>query len=577
MKKLIAFIVCVDLLGSLFAAETSLLIFGQPVTATLHAGEVRPYELKLNAGQFVRIRIKQETVGIGYMVYAPGDSLLEYTDLNALYQQEIITIAATKTGTYRIEIFWDYGRPQQGNYTIHWDKSENTGKTAAAYAAQLMRSWYDSDGPGAAVIVVKNKKVVYKEVKGMANMEFNIPVTDTTRFELGSVSKQFTAYAIALLAHKKKLALTDDIRSYLPELPDFGKPITIANLVYHTSGLRNWDDMSNAMGDRMDDVLTPDRILKMTKTYKYLNFNPGESFSYCNTGYSLLALIIERVSGQSFARFLQQEIFQPLGMYHSIVREGLQTLIPGKAYCYRSSASGYQPFADNIVAPGPSSVAASIADLVKWVNNYGTGAVGGQPVLALVNQVGKLNNDTTITYSFGNFNSRYLGIEKIDHLGLVSGYRASIARFPSQDLSVIYLSSDANDATFKRADLIADIFLEGIKHGKLKPVVLPDTSAYMLRTSPLFPIRDTALAEYEGIYFAGELNTAFTFKVIDSALTIIMPRRDNIYLKRDAPDKFSALQPDFQRRLEFRRDTTGKLQGFFLTTTGRGVLFTKLR
>jgi hypothetical protein len=308
-----------------------------------------------------------------------------------------------------------------------------------------------------------------------------------------------------------------------------------------------------------------------------LNFNPGDFFSYSNTGYNLLAIIVERVTGQSFSGWMRENIFQPLGMSNTIIRDRIEQVISNRVYCYKAFKENYNLVPDNISAPGSSSVYSSIDDLLKWINNFETGQVGGKNVLSLIKTRDTLNNGKLLDYTFGNFIGKYKGVDKIEHLGLLSGFRTSIARFPGEKLAVIYLSNDGNDATYQRAQTIADVFLKNIKREPLKFRPLPDIKDYLVKTGPLVPYKDTSdLSAYEGTYLARELNVSFALKIIDSTLTIVLPRVDNIYLKREKPDEFNTTFPDFTRRVVFRRDENKKVTGFFLTTGGRGILFTKM-
>jgi len=254
----------------------------QPITVALKAGQVDKYVLPLREGQFACVKLLQQSVGVGYFVYTPDNTLIRNEDLNAIHQSEIITIDADQPGNYRIEVFWDYGRPQFGNYSIVWDKLEATGNNPATKAAQLMGAWYNADEPGAVVAVLQNGKVIFKLAKGLANLEYKAHITDTSAFELASNSKQFTGYAIAMLVAQGKISLDDDIRKYLPEMPDFGKKIALRHLVYHTSGLLNWDTTMFSTGYRADDIVTMDMVMKMVANQKQLSFNPGDAFAYCN-------------------------------------------------------------------------------------------------------------------------------------------------------------------------------------------------------------------------------------------------------------------------------------------------------
>ena len=164
-----------------------------------------------------------------------------------------------------------------------------------AIAAKVDKLFADvdkPDSPGAAIAVIKEGTVVYKRGYGIANLEYNVPITPSTVFHVASVSKQFTAFAVTLLANQGKLSLDDDIRKFLPEVPDFGKKITVRNLIHHTSGLRDQWELLAMGGWRLDDVITKEHILKMVRNQKELNFDPGQEHLYSNTGYTLLAVIV---------------------------------------------------------------------------------------------------------------------------------------------------------------------------------------------------------------------------------------------------------------------------------------------
>ncbi len=553
--------------------------FNKLKTVHLEAGQVFKYNVVLQKGQFASLKVNQKSVGISYAVYAPGDSLIISDDLNALYQTEVINILAEKTGIYRIEIFWDYGRPQSGDFSIIWNTLENIGKTMPLRAEQLMKSWYPQNEAGAAIVVLKNNKVIFKSLKGLANLEYKIPITDSSTFELASCSKQFTGFSIAMLINKGLISLDDDVRNYLPELPDFGKKITIGNLIYHTSGLRNWDAMSNAMGLLPDDVLTIEMIYKMICSTSELNFVPNEKFSYTNTGYNLLALILERVTHKRFSVWMAENIFNPLNMKNTLVKDDINKLIPNKVYSYKSDLNGFTANTDNVSAMGSTSVYSSINDLIEWVKNFSSGKVGGKNVLTLLNKKTKLNNGDSLNfYSFGNgFGSRK-GISNIEHLGLVSGFRTAISRYPEQDLAIIFLSNDNNDAAYNHCWTITDLFLQNEKQQVIEPVKFPDLKDALANTMPYadlkYPINTK---EYEGIYYASELNCHYKLTNKYGMLTATSYRFDDILLKWEKTDSFSSNFKTFERRFEFVRDENKFISAFKLTGGDKEILFTKLK
>jgi CubicO group peptidase (beta-lactamase class C family) len=559
--------------------KSVLLQLNKAQTVRLEAGQIFKYHINLQKGQFASVKVHQQSVGIGYAVYTPEDSLITYEDLNALYQTEVINITASSSGNYRIEIFWDYGRPQSGEFSIKWDRLEAVGKTAPLRAGQLMKSWYRPDEPGAAVAVVQHGKVIFKSTIGLANMEHKIPITSRSPFDLASCSKQFTGFAIAMLIEKGMISLEDDIRKYLPELPDFGKKITIENLIYHTSGLRNSDAMTNAMGFKPEDVLTVDMIYKMICNTSELNFTPNQQFNYNNTGYNLLALITEKVTGQQYGNWMNANIFTPLKMENSFIRDHGNKLIPYKVSSYKQDKEAFTANTDNVSAMGSSSLYSSIDDLVAWVSNFETGNAGGKKVLELLNRKNRFNSgDTLRFYAFGNGFGNHKGVPKIEHMGLVSGFRTVISRFPTQDLAIVFLSNDNNDATYSRAWSITDVFLENIKSTKIKPVRFPDLQKSLAATAAFkvenYPV-DTK--EYEGIYYSDEINSHYKLINKNNVLTAISYRFDEITLQWKAADSFTSNFQTFNRSFEFVRDQNKLVSAFKLTGGDKEIVFKKLQ
>jgi len=205
---------------------------------------------------------------------------------------------------------------------------------------QLFAEWNKPDSPGAAVAVTRDGEVIYKQGYGAANLEYDIPITPITIFDIASVSKQFAAFAITTLAHDKKLSLDDDIRTYLPDVPDFGNTITTLHLLHHTSGLRDWVQSLVIAGVGMEDVISFKHILKMARHQKALNFEPGEAYLYSNTGYNLLAEIVERVTGDSFREWTNAHIFKPLGMTNSHFHDDYEMILKNRAYSYQAAENG---------------------------------------------------------------------------------------------------------------------------------------------------------------------------------------------------------------------------------------------
>ena len=202
---------------------------------------------------------------------------------------------------------------------------------------QLFKDWNSNNTPGAAVAIVKDGKILYSKGYGIANLEYDISITPNSIFHIASVSKQFTVFSILLLESQGKLSLDDDIRKYIPEMPDFEKKITLKHLASHTSGLRDQWNLLSMGGWRMDDVITKEHILKLVGKQKELNFNPGDEYLYCNTGFTLLAEVVARISNMSFAEFTKANIFKPLKMNNTLFYDDHQKIVKNRAYSYYSS------------------------------------------------------------------------------------------------------------------------------------------------------------------------------------------------------------------------------------------------
>ncbi|MGZ7065335.1 MAG: serine hydrolase domain-containing protein, partial [Candidatus Aminicenantales bacterium] len=221
----------------------------------------------------------------------------------------------------------------------------------------LFSKWNTLDSPGAAVVIVKDGMVIYRKGFGCAQLEYGVPITPSTVFHVASVSKQFTAMAITMLEEEAKLSADDDIRKYLPELADFGKTITIRHLLHHTSGLRDQWDLMVLSGWRMDDVITQAQIMDRLRRQKELNFPPGEQYMYSNSGFTLLAEIVTRVSGRPFTDWTRENIFLPLGMTSTHFHLDHQEIVRNRAYSYEGDAvKGFKQSVLNYANVGATSL-----------------------------------------------------------------------------------------------------------------------------------------------------------------------------------------------------------------------------
>jgi CubicO group peptidase (beta-lactamase class C family) len=316
-----------------------------------------------------------------------------------------------------------------------------------------------TSSPGCACTVVQNGKPLHRRGYGMADLERRVPIGPETVFYTGSVSKQFTAMSVALLARDGRLSLDDPARKHLPEIPEAGAGITIRHMVHHTSGLREKWDLLMLGGFREGNLVTQADVLDLVERQRELNFAPGDDFLYNNTAYDLLATVVERVSGTSIREFAAERIFGPLGMTRSRYSDDRSVLIPDRALGYSVDRNGVRHDPAWVETVGSGSVYSTVDDLAKWDESFYTAALGDQALVELVQTPGRLNDGTALDYAFGLMVDRWRGVRRVQHGGALAGYRAQITRFPDQHLSVIVLCNyaQANPGTF--ANRVAEVYL----------------------------------------------------------------------------------------------------------------------
>ncbi len=337
------------------------------------------------------------------------------------------------------------------------------GPSVAQSAAQvdpLFAKWNSDTAPGCVIGVERGGQSVITRAYGMADLEHGIRNTPDTVFEAGSVSKQFTAAAVLALVDAGKLTLETDVRTVIPELPDYGHVITIDRLLNHSSGLRDWGGVLGLAGwPRTTRVNTQNDVLLTIARQRALNFEPGAESSYTNTGYNLLTEVVRRVSGKSLAAFSRETFFEPLGMTHSQWRDDFRRIVPGRAQAYEWQGGTYvneMPFEN---AYGNGGLLTTVGDLLIWNRALDSGRLG-QFVTSKLSERGLLRDGRRITYGRGLFNHSFKGTEEIWHAGSTAGYRAWLGRYPAERLSVAMLCNAANvDTAIARQ--VAGLYLPG--------------------------------------------------------------------------------------------------------------------
>ncbi|MHB1192261.1 MAG: serine hydrolase domain-containing protein [Longimicrobiales bacterium] len=331
----------------------------------------------------------------------------------------------------------------------------------------------DVDGPttpGCALSVMRGGAPVYERGYGMANLEHGIPITPHSVFHVASVSKQFTAMAVELLVNEGKVSWDDDVRTYVPEVPEFGTPLTLRHLVHHVSGIRDQWNLLSMAGWRWEaDVVTQGDVLDITSRQTAPNFPSGERYLYSNTGFTLLAVVVERVSGTSLREFAHERIFAPLGMVDTHFHDDHEMIVRNRAWAYAPDPDGLFGLKGSIPdfdVVGATSLFTTVHDLAAWDRNFITGRVGGPAALQRMQQRFVLNSGDSTTYGHGLTLGAHRGLRTVGHSGSDAGYRAQFLRFPDEDLSVAVLCNFPAANPGARALRVAEAYLEAVMEAR---------------------------------------------------------------------------------------------------------------
>jgi len=424
---------------------------------------------------------------------------------------------------------------------------------------KLFAPWDKTTSPGAALAIIKDGEIIYKRGYGMAKLEDDLVMTPSKIFDIGSVSKQFTAACVALLALEGKLSLEDDVRQYIPELPVYGRPITLRHLLHHTSGLRDYNTLLSLAGFRPDsDCPTVEEALEIICRQKGLNHPPGEEYSYTNTGYFLLGQIVERVSGKSLNQFAQERIFQPLGMKNTFFQDNHHQIIKNRASGYAPEGENFRLEMSNWDEVGDGNVYTTVEDLYLWDQAFYNYKLGRE-LMDMLHTQGKLNNGQTIDYAFGLVIGSYRGLRTVSHSGSWAGFRASLIRFPEEKFSIICLSnlSTFNPAaiSYKIADIyLADKFKEEIKKEKPQEI-------------RAFPLSERELREKCGNYKEIKFGLWLVLSLEKEKLKAQIGRQE-LLLTPVSQNTFQTWLGESPITLEFSRDEKGQIKAQ-LTGLGR--------
>jgi CubicO group peptidase (beta-lactamase class C family) len=524
-------------------------------TLALHASDT--FRLGLDKGGFVFGNANQLSVDVVVRILDPAGKNIATFDSPAR-GPEHFDFQTDTSGVFSIVI--SPFEENTGDYTLMLVGAEKIATDIETRIEQFVRASIGSlDGPGASVAVERDGKIVYSKGFGHADLEHDAHNGPTTVFHIASVSKQFTAFAIAMLADQGKLSLQDDIRKYLPEMHDFGTPITINHLVHHTSGLRDQWNLLMLAGWRLDDVITRQQILRLISKQRELNFKPGEEMVYCNTGYTLMAEIVSRVSGEPFPDWMEKNVFTPLDMNNTLFYDDHERIVYNRAYSYHMGSTGFKKSVLSYANAGATSLFTTVEDLSRWAANFENVTVGNERVMGMMEDRFVLNNGDTIDYAFGQVIGKYKGLKMVSHGGADAGYRTFFARFPEQRTSVTVFSNLASFNTAGLSFRIADYYLAD--HFKPEPKKVEQEQASTPPQVAETPLDRTAirLMDFTGKYYSPELETTYSLVVVNDTLVAQHQRHDDNKLTPGKPNEFSN---GFLGNVVFTKGKDDKVTGF---------------
>jgi CubicO group peptidase (beta-lactamase class C family) len=423
---------------------------------------------------------------------------------------------------------------------------------AASQVQKIFARFNHTDSPGCAVGASLDGVAVLNAAYGMADLEHGVALSPDSVFEPGSVTKQFTAAAVLLLTQDGKLSLDDPARKYIPELPDYASTITIRHLLNHTSGLRDWGEVADIGGwPRGTRANSNVNVLDIATRQKALNYSPGAEYSYTNTGFNLLAILVGRVAGKSLPEFTRERIFLPLGMTSTEWRDDYQRIVHNRAIAYTQSGGiprQEMPFEN---AHGNGGLLTTVSDLLRWNRNFTEMKVGGPALVQAQLQQGRLNDGRTITYAAGLEVAAYRGLREVSHSGATAGYRGWLARYPDQGLSVALLcnTSAANPGELGHA--VAGVYLAS---------VLPKHAA-----DASVQLAPADLQAKAGLYRSVRDHTTYSVDVKEGNLelerrTVLKPSSAKSFLAGEDGAVF-----------EFDNDASGKVAGMRILVQGEVV------
>ena len=448
------------------SAQTTELLRGRTLTGTLSAGDTARYTLDTDENDFVLGEVNQISVDVTIRVLGPdGAQIGRFEGPGRGPERFGGRISSAGTHTAELFVAGEDGDDESGAYEITLLRHEPVATDPEKLTDQMMARFDGEHSPGAAVRVWRNGKTLYSKTYGMANLAYGIPFEPDTRTNIGSTSKQFTAFAIMLQAERGLLSLDDDIRTHIPELPEFDHTIQVRHLITHTSGLREFLNLLRMTGRRLDrgDWIDRSEIIEIVQRQPALQNVPGAEWNYNNTAYGLAAVIVERTSGQDFHVFMQENVFAPLGMTGTMVRPSTHHIVPDQSEGYTPGPDGYDQIGDLGGAVGAGGMYSTIGDLQTWVENYANPRVGIRENIDEMMTSFVLNDGEETGYGYGLSVDEQGGLKRVHHGGADLAHRSMLVYYPEINAGITTQSNHAQFSSNVAFELAAAFFKDAME------------------------------------------------------------------------------------------------------------------
>ncbi len=522
------------------------LAIGEVVEGVLEVETPDTFFLDLDADTYLYGVADQVSVDVVVTLYESAGNRIGMVDGPA-EGPEVFHFETEDPGRYMLEVapFED----DSGKYTLVLKVVERIATKPEERADQLFIPFSGDSVPGGVVGVIRDGKLVFAKAYGMADLTYDIPFTVSTPSNIGSVSKQFTAFAILLLEQQGKLSLEDDVRKHIPELPDLGEVVRVKNLMNHTNGLREVYNLMPMTGWKLEDALRREEIVEMLKRQKELQSSPGEEFNYNNSAFILLAEIVERITEEEFPDWMKNHVFGPLGMDSTTVRADPAMIVPGAARGYITASQGYQEGGDLYASYGAGGIYTTVEDFAAWLGNFSDPQVGGEEVVRKLVTPDTLNSGDTMTYALGIGVGGYRGLKLYSHGGADIAHRATLHYFPEIGAGVAVLSNNGSFDPEYVANALVDVFFSDELEPEEETAEKADSAGVV--------VPERLLKAYEGKYRLATIGMLLNITLKDGKLFIspelqpemeLIPRSDSVFEYKG-----------MEATLEFNLDSGGKV------------------